>query len=272
VSGTYVLALTAAGSGVADLAGNALAGDASDTWTHSLPAWLSAAGNAASWNSQSKALTVSGAATITADPASDQPAVTVSGAAGVLTIDPSTATVVNLGSLTLNAGGRTTLAARGAGVIRALVVSGNPVIDATSTLDLTDNAMVVKNGAVAGIQSAIAAGFQNGWQGLGGITSGTAAIAGGRTALGFSGNDVLLKTSFAGVTGLGANDVLIKYTYLGDSDLSGAVSLDDFTLFLSGYQTGKTTWNAGDYDYDASVTLDDFTLFLLGYQHQDAPL
>ena len=38
-----------------------------------------------------------------------------------------------------------TLAAHGAGTIRALVVTGNPSIDATSKLDLTDNAMVVKN-------------------------------------------------------------------------------------------------------------------------------
>jgi hypothetical protein len=273
VSGTYVLALTTAGSGIADVAGNGLAGDASDSWVHDLPAWLSAAGAAASWNSQTKALTVTGAATIAADPAADQPAVTVSGAAGVLTIDPIAATVVNLGSLTISNGARATLAAHGAGNIRALVVTGNPNIDATSTLDLTDNAMVVRNGTVAGVQAAIAAGYQNGWQGLGGITSGTVAVdPGGHTALGYASNAELAKTIFAGVTGLTANDVLVKYTYHGDADLSGNVTLDDFTLFLGGYQGSGTTWIRGDFDYGGLVTLDDFALFLGGYQQQGAPL
>jgi hypothetical protein len=273
VSGTYVLLLT--GSGVSDVAGNAVAADASDTWTHSLPSWLSAAGNAASWNSQTKALTVTGAATITADPASDQPAVTMSGGSAVLTINPSSATVVNLGSLTINNGGRATLAAHGAGVIRALVVNGgNPSIDATGKLDLTDNAMVVKNGTLAGIQAQVAATYNHGgWSGAGGITSGAAAAnPDGTTALGFARNDLLQKTSFAGVTGLTAGDVLVKYTYYGDSDLNGATTLDDFTLFLNGYQNAKTTWSAGDYDYGGLTTLDDFTLFLLGYQRQGARL
>jgi hypothetical protein len=64
----------------------------------------------------------------------------------------------------------------------------------------------------------------------------------------------------------------VKYTYYGDNDLSGATTLDDFTLFLAGYQNGGTTWAQGDYDYSGLVTLDDFTLFLKGYQQQGAPL
>jgi hypothetical protein len=42
-----------------------------------------------------------------------------------------------------------------------------------------------------------------------------------------------------------ATTVLVKYTYRGDADLSGAVTLDDFTLFLSGYQRGGTDWFQG---------------------------
>jgi hypothetical protein len=154
-------------------------------------------------------------------------------------------------------------------------VNGNPSIDATSKLDLTDNAMVVKNGSLAGIQSQVASTFQGGsWQGLGGITSGTAAADGtGSSALGFCSNADLAKTSFAGVVGLTASDVLVKYTYFGDTDLSGAVTLDDFSMFLNGYQSqtpAKNTWAFGDLDYDGAVTLDDFTAFLLGYQQQGA--
>ena len=46
--------------------------------------------------------------------------------------------------------------------------------------------------------------------------------------------------------------MLVKYAYYGDSDLSGATTLDDFTLFLHGYQNGGgggSTWLLGDYDY-----------------------
>jgi hypothetical protein len=81
----------------------------------------------------------------------------------------------------------------------------------------------------------------------------------------------LNKTTFKGVD-VATTDTLLKYTYYGDSDLSGATTLDDFTLFLAGYQGGGGTWFQGDYDYSGATTLDDFTLFLGGYQQQGAPL
>jgi hypothetical protein len=267
VSGAYALALIAAGSGIADLAGNALAGDASDAWTHSLPAWLNAAGSAASWNSQTKALTITGAATITADPASDQPIVTVNGASGVLTIDPTSATVVNFGSLAINTGGRVTLAAHGSGAIRALVVTGNPTIDGTSNLDLTDNAMVVKNGSLAGIGSALAAGFANGWTGLGGINSSTAAAdLTHSTSLGYASNASLNKTSFAGVSGLTSSDVLLKFTYAGDANLDGQVDIGDLGLLSGNWQQSGNDWFGGDFTYDGVVNIGDLGLLSGNWQ------
>src|SRR5205085_2669277 len=99
-SGTYVLTVSFAPAlGITDLAGNILTASASDTWVHGLPAWLSASGTAASWNSQTKALTITGAATITADPASDTPAISASGASAVLTINPSSGSVINVATL-----------------------------------------------------------------------------------------------------------------------------------------------------------------------------
>src|SRR4029079_80368 len=92
------------------------------------------------------------------------------------------------------------------------------------------------------------------------------------TGLGVGANSLLSKTSFAGVTNLSATDVLVRYTYTGDADLSGGVTLDDFTLFLDGYQNRKSTWSAGNFDYGGLVTLDDFTLFLSGYQRQGPPI
>jgi autotransporter-associated beta strand protein len=140
--------------------------------------------------------------------------------------------------------------------------------------DITDNSLVIRGMTPAQVQAAITsgAGATGAWTGPG-INSGNAAAdANHVTAVGFASNGVLNRTEFKGVSGLTATDVLVKYTYYGDSDLNGATTLDDYTLFLNGYQTAGNTWVQGDYDYSGLVTLDDFTLFLAGYQQQGAPL
>jgi autotransporter-associated beta strand protein len=141
----------------------------------------------------------------------------------------------------------------------------------TGQLDLTNNDAVIRSMTPAQVQPLIAQGFAVGsWNGPG-INSSLAA-GGSLNAIGFAGNDVLGKTSFKGVSPLTTSDVLVKYTYFGDADLSGTVTLDDFTLFLNGYQSAGVTWVQGDFDYNGVVTLDDFALFLAGYQQQGAPL
>jgi autotransporter-associated beta strand protein len=140
--------------------------------------------------------------------------------------------------------------------------------------DLTNNSLVVKNSTLSAVQAQVAKGFNAGtWTGTGGINSSSAAgDATHLTTIGYASNGTLNLTNFKGVTGLDSNDVLVKYTYYGDADLSGSVTLDDFTLFLHGYQGGGTTWFVGDFNYNGVVTLDDFTQFLYGYQNQGAPL
>jgi hypothetical protein len=252
-----------------------------DVAIRSLPAWLSAAPGAVVWDAQAKALTVTGAATIVADPGSDAPAITVAGASAVLTIDPTADSVVNIASLTLAGGGRAVMSSHGSGgggPVRALVIAGgNPSIDSGSALDVGDNVLVLKDSDITGVRSAIAAGFNRGtWLGVGGITSSAAAgDAAGRTSIGYAGVATLGKTSFAGVTGLTPGDVVVKYTYYGDADLNGVTTLDDFTLFLHGYQSASpvaSNWFSGDFEYSGGTTLDDFTLFLLGYQRQGGAL
>jgi hypothetical protein len=217
---------------------------------------------------------------------------TLSGAMNyAFTTDPATTDTPNL-SLNLSGGATATLSAPvfhldalglatgtsaslpAGGGQRTLVVAGSLSILGTATLDLADHAMVVRSGGLAALQPLVVAGCNHGaWNGAGGIVSTAAAAdANHLTGLGAASNAELNKTSFAGVTGLTPADVLVRYTYNGDSDLTGGVTLDDFTLFLSGYQTGKSTWNAGDYDYSNSVTLDDFTLFLAAYQRQGPPI
>jgi hypothetical protein len=154
-------------------------------------------------------------------------------------------------------------------------------VSGTSTLDLAGNDLMVDYPAgatspLATLKASIKTGFNAGaWNGKGIVTS--AAQANPHAALGYAEAAAVLGLSgtatgtFDGQA-VDATTVLVKYTYRGDADLSGAVTLDDFTLFLSGYQRGGTDWFQGDFDYSGSVTLDDFTLFLDGYQNQGAPL
>jgi hypothetical protein len=91
--------------------------------------------------------------------------------------------------------------------------------------------------------------------------------------LGYGDNAELGLTTFSGVA-LTGPEILVKYTYYGDADLTGVVDLDDFGLFLTGYQNGSLprTWIYGDFDYTGVIDLDDFGLFLYGYQNQGGPL
>jgi autotransporter-associated beta strand protein len=188
-------------------------------------------------------------------------------------------TTVNAGTLALGHSLTTSSSLTVASGATAKLLPGHDKALATNTiattgtgkLDITDNSVVVRNSSLDAVQTLVTSGYNGGnWQGAG-ITSSSASAA-SRTAVGYAANSVLGKSSFGGVTGLDSNDVLVKFTYNGDADLSGSTTLDDFTLFLIGYQHGGTTWLQGDFDYNGHVTLDDFTLFLLGYQQQGAPL
>jgi hypothetical protein len=145
-----------------------------------------------------------------------------------------------------------------------------------ATLDVRDNSLVLRGTNLGNVQSLIRSGYHGGdWLGSGFTSSTAATDASGITTLGCVSNADRGFTSFGGVSGLTAGDVIVKYTYVGDADLSGNVTLDDFTLFLHGYQTqspATNKWFNGDFDYNGVVTLDDFMLFLLGYQQQGPPL
>jgi hypothetical protein len=248
-------------------------------------AWV-APGSQATWNATAHTLTVTGAATIIGDPGPSLNAViNVTGGAAVLNVTPSGGAggVINLSTVNVTGGGSMIVSPRSVtGGLTTIVIrpaagssaGGPPNVDGTSRFDLDDNAMVLKSAtaALSTLQTRIRNGFNAGrWNGLGGISSSSAA-ASGLTAVGFASNDVLNRTSFAGVANLSTNDVLVKYTYYGDSDLSGATTLDDFTLFLNGYQNAGNTWVRGDFDFGGTTTLDDFTLFLAGYQQQGQTL
>jgi fibronectin-binding autotransporter adhesin len=146
----------------------------------------------------------------------------------------------------------------------------------STALDIFNNALVIKNSDLATVTGQIVEGYNNGDFLGGGITSSSAAFDPNfLTAIGYASNLDAAFTTFEGVSGLDDGDVLVKYTYYGDADLTGSVDLDDFNLFLAGYQDPANvpqTWIYGDFDYTGSVDLDDFNLFLAAYQANGAPL
>jgi hypothetical protein len=192
-----------------------------------------------------------------------------------VTVNPGATANLNalqhLSSLALNGGATGTLGAGGANTLAVNTLAIDTA--AGSKLDVTNNGMVVRDSTLPAVQALLKTGSNAGaWNGPG-INSSTAAVDASKvTALGSGDGATLARSAFQGITGLGPSDVLLRYTYYGDADLSGAVTLDDFMLFLHGYQAGGTSWQQGDFDYSGGVTLDDFTLYLRGYQQQGAPL
>lgn len=73
------------------------------------------AGSAATWDSSTKTLTVTGAATIIADPGTDEPNIVASGSTAQLTVAPATSpTDVHVGGISLDSGAGLTMASVGA--------------------------------------------------------------------------------------------------------------------------------------------------------------
>jgi autotransporter-associated beta strand protein len=162
-----------------------------------------------------------------------------------------------------------------AGLPKAALLTGLS-LHSTGRLDLTNGSAVFRNISISQVRSLITQGFDGGaWDGPGIFSSNAAADANGLTAVGYVSNADYGATDFKGVAGLTANDVLVKFTYYGDADLSGAVTLDDFSQFLNGYRAhnpATNNWLNGDFDYSGAVSLDDFSQFLYGYQHQGGRL
>jgi ELWxxDGT repeat protein len=287
VPGTYRLALTAAGTGIADaLAGNGLANDAEDSWVHLAPAWL-AADSAATWNSATRALLVTGEATITADPGAAAPIVTASGPAAVLSISPAAGGVVNLGGLYLSDHASAAVSPDGAERVLVIGSGANFTLDATATLDLADNALVIRNASQSAalathtsVNNLVGGAFNDFAWDRPGITSSTAeadVAAGTPSTLGIllnndgGGSPLFYGPGTDSPTFMGAavdaNTVMVRFTRLGDGDLNGAVDTVDFALFQAGFSgvAPYVGFAFGDYDFNGIVDTVDFGLFQAGY-------
>jgi hypothetical protein len=234
-----------------------------------LPAWV-APDSAATWNGST--LTVTGAATIVADPGADNPTIEADGAAAMVTINPTSDRIIHVAGISLTNGAKAAVTSIGAGTSdatqRVLVVGAGGITITGGGLDLADNAIILKGMASSAVQTLIATGYNAGqWNGTGGITSSTAATEPTHaTALGYASNGVLNKTSFDGVTGLATTDVLVKYTYGGDANLDAKVDIGDLGLLAGAWQQSGKTWFDGDFTYNGTVDIGDLGLLAGNWQ------
>jgi hypothetical protein len=118
------------------------------------PSWIDPS-SLASWDPASHTLTVTGSTTLLADPGADEPIIVAGGSAAAINVPATdTATVYHIGGLQLSTGATFTLgslgAARTSTNYRVLVIgTPNPAsqlpfsLDSTSTLDLTDNDLIL---------------------------------------------------------------------------------------------------------------------------------
>jgi autotransporter-associated beta strand protein len=136
-------------------------------------------------------------------------------------------------------------------------------IDATSTLDLTNNKMFINYGAtpdpVAAIRLLLISGRAGGWTGVG-IDSSSAAASGGAYSVGYV-------DSVDGVPspGLGVHSIKLDYALNGDCNLDGIVNGTDFAILASHFGQAAPRWDAGDFNYDGVVNGTDFAMLAANF-------
>lgn len=265
-SGEYLLTINAAG--VTDVAGNPLAGNVSDSWA-TFPTWL-ALSSVATWNGTTKVLTITGPATITADPFADNPSISAAGAGAVLTINPTSNLAVRIKSLSLTGGATATLTslggARTASNHRVLrVQNGLPTIDTNSQLDLTDNDLIIDysgDSPISQVEAMVRSGYNNGnW--LGNRITSSAAASDPNFHLGVADNESLPAPFelFAGQN-VDLSTILIKFTHRVDLNLDGLMSDADAINFSTNFEIGAPAfWSIGDLNMDGVFSDDDSILF-----------
>jgi hypothetical protein len=238
------------------------------------PAWLSPS-SIATWNSTTQVLTVTGAASIIADPGTDEPIVQASGSAAMITLDPTSGTDIHLGGLSLSNGAsaiETSLGAARSITNYHVLVIGTPgsstaptySIDSTSTLNLEDNDMIILYGSgaspLAAVETELTAAYDGGAWDKPGLTSSVAPSYGGITALGYGEASTLGYSTFDGVS-LGGNAVLVKYTVVGDTTLSGSSGGSNYSTVLSNYDAAGS-WTQGSFFYNGVVDGTDYQAVL----------
>ena len=197
-------------------------------------------------------------------------------AAAPISIDPSgqmvifsnmtTGAIVGGGTLQVGYNGRTATLQiapnSGASELSGLLLLSGGL---DSTLDITNNHIIIDNAANSALQWQIIqylqAGYNGGaWNGAG-IVSSTAAASGGRYGVGFAEENELQ------VPGLSAGQAEIAYALYGDCNLDGVVNGIDFGIIAANFNKGFANdgWEDGDFDYNGVINGSDFALFAANF-------
>jgi autotransporter-associated beta strand protein len=204
------------------------------------PSWLDP-GSAASWDSGTQTLSVTGVATITGDPGSDEPNIVADGPDAQVVVDPTTAdSLVHIGGLTLTNGAGLTMLTVGASrsdtdhntlVVGATGQTSDPTfsIDSSSYLDLQDNDLIIHTGSadtggaaeLSNVEAMAATGSDSGaWDGPE-LTSSVAELF--NSINGYESNDLDVYVNAGSMSAwtigsasetLGTNDVIVSYNTL----------------------------------------------------------
>jgi hypothetical protein len=250
-----------------------------------LPAWVNPSSSAV-WITPTQNLSVTGAATIIANPASysNVPIIfATDGSSSVTTVNVPSATgivPISLGGISLT-GGASMIVDSISGTQSAnhyvldIASGGTFNIDTSSYLNLMSNDAIFLGGSLSAVTASLATGYNSGgWNGDG-IRSSTAAGTSGLTSLGVelnnNGSGGVLDSTFDGQT-VTNTAVLVKYTYAGDANLDGVVNGSDYTLIDNGYNAGLTGWRNGDFNYSGSINGNDYLLIDNAYNMQGSPL
>jgi hypothetical protein len=249
-------------------------------------AWLGA-GSDATYDSSTHILDATGPTTIIADPGADAPIIVAAGASAQISFDNTSTTdpLIQLGGLSLTGGATATVQPVTGGMSQRVLVVGsygpvtapNFTIDSSSTLDLTNNDMILPQAestvqtdptdpttastvdTFPMVQSAIAHAYDGGAWDCSGIAS-SAAAHNPSYALGYAQAATLQLSSFDGQA-VDGGATLVKYTLKGDSNLSGAVGLAGYNSVVSNFNTDDANgqdWTDGDFNFAGSVGLADY--------------
>ncbi len=172
-------------------------------------------------------------------------------------------------------------------------------LDASSTLDLTNNDLILRATAgtkdaihsdvqakIASAQNGVDTNFITNWDGPG-ITSTSARTSNVATGFDLAAIGAIRNSDIDVITGLpGAaypsfggvpvspDDVLVKYTYIGDGNLDGLVSFDDYVGMDNAFfgLIPNLGWATGDINFDNAINFDDYTVVDQAFFFQGAPL
>jgi hypothetical protein len=189
---------------------------------------------------------------------------------GTSTVNVNSGTMSFAGAATISLG--TLNVAAGASAVMPLatgsqsqLILGALSVGAGSTLDLSDNTMILSYAAgsdpITTIAGYLNTGYNGGnWTGLGGIiTSAPLSNGGLQYGLGFAdGAD-------GKVTGLSSGQIEVKYTLLGDANLDGLVNGSDLALLAANFNQPVTGWDQGDFNYGTVVNGSDLALLAANF-------